>query len=222
MSTGRNCSSASASSTLFLRRGGDFESMDFPTRTLYRSAVEELSRGSNRTELDIASAAVLAAKQAEADAPATEQARRGDTGYILLAGGRRAFEKAIAYRLAHAKLGGAPQPIGRRRRLCDGDFSGRRNPSCCAAARPLCGRSRPRGSWPAWRARRHSRDRRRGCVGQSRSQPWLCCDPSAGAGATGWSALAPAHARRRANVAHDAGRRGRADRTARDSSSCEP
>ncbi len=28
-----------------------------------------------------------------------EQARRRDTGYILLAGGRRAFEKATAYRL---------------------------------------------------------------------------------------------------------------------------
>ena len=82
-----------------LATGGDFESMDFPTRTLYRSAVEELSRGSNRTELEIASAAVLAAKRAGADAPATERARRGDTGYILLAGGRRAFEKAIAYRL---------------------------------------------------------------------------------------------------------------------------
>ena len=82
-----------------LATGGDFESMDFPTRTLYRSAVEELSRGSNRTELEIASAAVLAAKRAGADAPATERARRGDTGYILLAGGRCAFEKAIAYRL---------------------------------------------------------------------------------------------------------------------------
>ena len=77
----------------------DFESMDFPTRTLYRSAIEDLSRGSNRTELDIASAAVLAAKQAEAEAPAAEQARRRDTGYILLAGGRRPFEKAISYRL---------------------------------------------------------------------------------------------------------------------------
>jgi cyclic beta-1,2-glucan glucanotransferase len=81
-----------------LATGSDFEGMDFPTRTLYRSAVEELSRGSNRTELDIASAAVLAAKRAGADAPAMEQARRRDTGYILLAGGRRAFEKAIAYR----------------------------------------------------------------------------------------------------------------------------
>ncbi len=44
--------------------GNDFESMDFPTRTLYRSAVEELSRGSHRSELDVAKAAVVAAKQA--------------------------------------------------------------------------------------------------------------------------------------------------------------
>ena len=75
-----------------------FKSMDFPTRTLYRSAIEDLSRGSNRAELDVASAAVLAAKQAEDDAPAVERERRGDTGYVLLAGGRRAFEKSIAYR----------------------------------------------------------------------------------------------------------------------------
>ena len=75
-----------------------FETMDFPTRTLYRSAIEDLSRGSNRAELDIASAAVLAAKQAEDDAPALERERRGDPGYILLAGGRRAFEKSVAYR----------------------------------------------------------------------------------------------------------------------------
>jgi cyclic beta-1,2-glucan synthetase len=78
--------------------GNDFGSMDFPTRTLYRDAVEELSRGSNRTELDVAKAAVLAASQAREDAPPTEQTRRGDTGYILLTGGRSAFEKAIAYR----------------------------------------------------------------------------------------------------------------------------
>ena len=57
-----------------------FESMDFPTRTLYRSAIEELSRGADREELDIARAAVLAARQAAADAPATERDRRGDTG----------------------------------------------------------------------------------------------------------------------------------------------
>ncbi|MGD0563212.1 MAG: glucoamylase family protein [Roseiarcus sp.] len=76
-----------------------FEEMDFPTRTLYRSAVEELARGSNHTELEVASAAVLTAKRERPAAPTAEQARRGDPGYHLLAGGRRAFEAAISYRL---------------------------------------------------------------------------------------------------------------------------
>jgi cyclic beta-1,2-glucan synthetase len=76
----------------------DFKTMDFPTRTLYRRAIEDLSRGSKRGELDIARAAVLAAKQARGQAPAAEQERRGDVGYILLGAGRRAFEEAIAYR----------------------------------------------------------------------------------------------------------------------------
>jgi cyclic beta-1,2-glucan synthetase len=81
-----------------LATGSDFRSMDFPTRTLYRRAVEELSRGTSHTELDIANAAVLAAKQAAADASASERARQGDTGYFLIAGGRRAFETAVGYR----------------------------------------------------------------------------------------------------------------------------
>ncbi len=75
-----------------------FEGMDFPTRTLYRSAVEELARGSTTTELDIARAAVTAAGREQSSAPPAEQARRGDPGYHLLGGGRRAFEVAIGYR----------------------------------------------------------------------------------------------------------------------------
>ena len=39
-----------------LAAGSAFREMDFPTRNLYRSAIEELARGSNRTELDIARA----------------------------------------------------------------------------------------------------------------------------------------------------------------------
>jgi cyclic beta-1,2-glucan synthetase len=77
---------------------GPFETMDPPTRTLYRSAVEELARGSKRTELDIAGAAVLAANRERNVDPTAEQARRGDPGYHLLAGGRRAFEVALSYR----------------------------------------------------------------------------------------------------------------------------
>ena len=37
-----------------LASGSAFRAMDFPTRNLYRSAIEELARGANRTELEIA------------------------------------------------------------------------------------------------------------------------------------------------------------------------
>jgi cyclic beta-1,2-glucan synthetase len=47
-----------------LGAGSVFREMDFPTRNLYRGAIEELARGANRTELDIARAAVLACQQA--------------------------------------------------------------------------------------------------------------------------------------------------------------
>ena len=46
----------------YLQPATAFADMDFPTRNLYRGAIEELARGSNRTELDIAHSAVLAAR----------------------------------------------------------------------------------------------------------------------------------------------------------------
>jgi cyclic beta-1,2-glucan synthetase len=82
--------------------GTGFREMDFPTRNLYRSAIEELARGGSRAELDIASRAVLAAKQARCACPAVEQGRLGDPGYHLLAGGRRAFEAAIGFQPSFA------------------------------------------------------------------------------------------------------------------------
>jgi len=45
-----------------LAEGAGYRDMDFPTRNLYRSAIEELSRGSGRKEIDIARSAVLAAR----------------------------------------------------------------------------------------------------------------------------------------------------------------
>jgi cyclic beta-1,2-glucan synthetase len=77
---------------------GLFEEMDFPTRTLYRSAVEELARGSSRTELEVAGAAMLATRREAPEAEEAEQTRRRDPGYHLLAGGRHAFEATIFYR----------------------------------------------------------------------------------------------------------------------------
>jgi len=78
--------------------GSAFRTMDFPTRDLYRSAIEELARGANRTELDVTRAAVEAAKQAAGPSACTEADRRMDPGYYLLAGGRGAFETAIGFR----------------------------------------------------------------------------------------------------------------------------
>ncbi len=74
-----------------LRAESDFAQMDFPTRDRYRGAIEELARGSGRTELEVARSALQAAK--------TEgTARERDPGYYLIAGGRRPFEASLAFR----------------------------------------------------------------------------------------------------------------------------
>ena len=77
--------------------GAHFLEMDFPTRNLYRSAVEELARGSEHAETDIARRAVLATKQVSHEDMAPDRERRSDPGYHLLTGGRHAFEKSIGY-----------------------------------------------------------------------------------------------------------------------------
>lgn len=78
-----------------LRAGSAFAAMDFPTRNLYRSAIEQLARGSTVSELDIAGRAVDAA----AAAAGTEDAGpAGDPGYYLIAGGRTTFERSLHFR----------------------------------------------------------------------------------------------------------------------------
>ena len=81
-----------------LSDGSVFRDMDFPTRNLYRDAIEELARGGDCSELDVATQAVLAAKQAPSSRATVEQDRHRDPGYYLLAGGRSAFETAIGFR----------------------------------------------------------------------------------------------------------------------------
>ena len=78
--------------------GSAFLEMDFATRTLYRTAVEKLARGSGQGELEIARLAVTEARKPHSSLAPLEQLRRGDPGYYLLAGGRREFEKSIGYR----------------------------------------------------------------------------------------------------------------------------
>jgi cyclic beta-1,2-glucan synthetase len=81
-----------------LAKSGQFLEMDFATRTLYRSAVEELARGSPHCELEVARLAVAAASAPHPELTPTEISRRADTGYHLLAGGRSEFEASIGFR----------------------------------------------------------------------------------------------------------------------------
>ena len=76
-----------------LSAGSQFRCMDFATRNLYRTRIEELARGTTLTELEIAAAAVAAGKRT-ADCGAREH----DPGYHLIANGRLVFEAAIGYR----------------------------------------------------------------------------------------------------------------------------
>lgn len=74
-----------------------FAHMDFSTRDLYRRAVEEMARGSGRTELDVARSAVAAAAQAPIN-DAKDNPRIADPGHYLIGSGRRWFEYALGFR----------------------------------------------------------------------------------------------------------------------------
>ncbi|MFZ5720147.1 MAG: GH36-type glycosyl hydrolase domain-containing protein [Pseudomonadota bacterium] len=81
-----------------LRAGSLFAQMDFPTRNLYRTAIEDLARGSGRAELEVARSALLMAGEGRAVDPEAPEARLGDPGYYLIAGGRARFETMLGYR----------------------------------------------------------------------------------------------------------------------------
>jgi cyclic beta-1,2-glucan synthetase len=79
-----------------LRSGSEFADMDFPTRNLYRDAIERLARGSALTELQVAQAALAAAGQARLEGLS---ARAQDPGYYLISDARHRFETDIGCRL---------------------------------------------------------------------------------------------------------------------------
>ncbi|MGH8502562.1 MAG: GH36-type glycosyl hydrolase domain-containing protein [Gammaproteobacteria bacterium] len=86
-----------------LRGAAGFASMDFITRDRYRHAVEELAKGTRRSEMDIARA-VLAkterVRQAAAKRGEAVDARRFDPGYYLIAGGRAEFQRDVGFRMS--------------------------------------------------------------------------------------------------------------------------
>ncbi len=84
-----------------LRADSDFAAMDFPTRDSYRHAVEDLARGSERPELEVAHCAIAAAKRSADEPPGSDAAdgREHDPGYYLIAKGRRGFEAELGFRV---------------------------------------------------------------------------------------------------------------------------
>ncbi|MPZ34326.1 MAG: glycosyl transferase [Rhodospirillales bacterium] len=79
-----------------LRAGSAFSAMDFATRNLYRTAIEQIARGTDLAEPEIARRAL----QAAASAPDGRDGdcRRCQPGYYLIGGGRPAFERSLNFR----------------------------------------------------------------------------------------------------------------------------
>lgn len=81
-----------------LRTSSHFAEMDFPTRDLYRRAIEQLARHSPHDEQDV-TARVLAASQHAAETAQDDLARRAqEPGYHLIAQGRLALEASLGFR----------------------------------------------------------------------------------------------------------------------------
>ena len=82
-----------------LRTGSNFAEMDFTTRDYYRHAIEDLSRGSKYSEIEVAQRAVHHAKRGRAEKidgqPADD--RRSDPGYYLISRGRWEFERELDF-----------------------------------------------------------------------------------------------------------------------------
>ncbi|MDR7120480.1 GH36-type glycosyl hydrolase domain-containing protein [Rheinheimera soli] len=90
-----------------------YAAMDFASRNLYRSAIEQLARGADLSEFDVARAAAETALSAEAGEDPVQQAREADPGYYLIGAGRLKFEHRIGFKPASGlKLHRALATIG--------------------------------------------------------------------------------------------------------------
>ncbi|MFZ3215574.1 MAG: glucoamylase family protein [Candidatus Acidiferrales bacterium] len=86
-----------------LRNGSNFGEMDFTTRDYYRHAIEDLSRGSQHSEIEVAERAVQRAKRARAELHGDGQPhdeRKADPGYYLISRGRLEFERELDFQVA--------------------------------------------------------------------------------------------------------------------------
>ena len=90
-----------------LRCNPRYAEMDFVTRDTYRHAIEDLSRGTGFSEIDVAARVVDRARLAGVEPHASEQPERErhtDSGYYLISQGRRAFERELGYRVSWKRL----------------------------------------------------------------------------------------------------------------------
>ncbi len=86
-----------------LRHGTHFAEMDFATRDRYRHAIEDLSRNSGYSELEVANRVVQRAQLTRVrprDCGQPDQDRHTEPGYYLIAGGRPAFERELGCRVS--------------------------------------------------------------------------------------------------------------------------
>ncbi|TKB72695.1 MAG: hypothetical protein E8D45_10475 [Nitrospira sp.] len=86
-----------------LHREPRYAEMDFVTRDTYRHAIEDLSRGSGASEIDVATRVVERARRASVEPRESvqpDQDRHRDPGYYLISQGRRAFECELGYRVS--------------------------------------------------------------------------------------------------------------------------
>ncbi|WP_404400524.1 GH36-type glycosyl hydrolase domain-containing protein [Pelagibacterium halotolerans] len=82
-----------------LSSASGFAEMDFATRNLYRSAIEQLAHGAPKSELDIAGEALAAGNEAQSQAKTPSEAERlSDPGFHLIGQGRKDFEARIGFR----------------------------------------------------------------------------------------------------------------------------
>lgn len=80
-----------------------YTEMDFVTRDTYRHAIEDLSRGTGLSEIDVTTRVVDRARRAVVEPHVSEQPeheRHSDPGYYLISQGRRAFERELGYRVS--------------------------------------------------------------------------------------------------------------------------
>jgi cyclic beta-1,2-glucan synthetase len=88
-----------------LRTTPGYAAMDFTTRNQYRARIELLSRRSMHSEIEVARDAVLLVRNARREnapadtLPGVPDRAEEDTGYHIMAGGRRAFEKRLGFRV---------------------------------------------------------------------------------------------------------------------------